>query len=183
LITQQIVQLIEKALKKAQQKGELPRFDPPPIGLERPKDPTHGDYATPAALGMARFARMAPIQIAEKIVNRLEPADYLGQVSVAPPGFINIRLSESWLARQVEMILAEGDNFGRVSLGRGQKVQVEFISANPTGPLTIGSGRNAGFESGVAEFHRIFVSFSRRRALRSGCKIGGKSPKLPVPLS
>ena len=143
MITQQIVELIEKALKKAQQKGELPRFDPPEIVLERPKDPSHGDYATPAALGMARYARMAPLQIAEKIVNRLAPVDYISEVTVAHPGFINIRLSEAWLARQVETILAEGDDFGRVKLGRGKKVQVEFISANPTGPLTVGSGRNA----------------------------------------
>lgn len=143
MITQQIVELLEKALKKAQKKGDLPKFDPPEIGLERPKDPAHGDYATPAALGMARYARMAPMQIAEKIVNRLEQVDYIGEVSVAHPGFINFRLSEAWLARQVETILAEGDRFGRVELGQGQKVQVEFISANPTGPLTIGSGRNA----------------------------------------
>ncbi len=143
MITQQIVELIEKALKKAQQKGELPRFDSPEIVLERPKDPSHGDYATPAAMGMARYARMAPLQIAEKIVNRLAPVDYISEVTVAHPGFINIRLSEAWLARQVETILAEGDDFGRVNLGRGKEVQVEFISANPTGPLTVGSGRNA----------------------------------------
>ncbi len=141
----QIIGLLEKAVKKAQKKGDLPKFDVPEIVLERPKDPTHGDYATPAALGMARFARMAPVQIAEKIVNRMDRADFIGEVNVAHPGFINIRLSDAWLAQQVETILAEGDDFGRITLpeNAGKKVQVEFISANPTGPLTIGSGRNA----------------------------------------
>jgi arginyl-tRNA synthetase len=143
LIRDQITDLLEKALKKAQKKGDLPKFNSPPIVLERPKEPTHGDYATPAAMGMARLARMAPIAIAERIVKRLEPADFIGEVYVAHPGFINIRLSEAWLARQVEAILAEGERFGRVDVGQGKKWQVEFISANPTGPLTVGSGRNA----------------------------------------
>jgi arginyl-tRNA synthetase len=143
LIQNDIAQLIKAAVKKAQQKGDLPKFDIPEVVIQRPKDPSHGDYATPVALGMARFARMAPVQIAEKIIHRLAPADYIGECSVAHPGFINIRLSEDWLARQVETILDEGEGFGRVDLGQGKKVQVEYISANPTGPMTVGSGRNA----------------------------------------
>lgn len=142
MIGNQLVELITKAIKKAQKKGDLPKFDIPEVVLERPGNPDHGDYATPAALGMARLARMAPVKIAEQIVKRLEPADFIGEVNVAHPGFINIRLSKAWLARQVETILAQGDDFGRVNLGQGKKVQVEYISANPTGPLTIGSGRN-----------------------------------------
>ena len=94
-------------------------------------------------MGLARFARMAPIKIAEQIVKRLPEADYVGEATAVHPGFINIRLSESWLAAQVETVLAEGENFGHVNVGDGKKVQVEFISANPTGPLTVGSGRNA----------------------------------------
>ncbi len=142
LIRNQIAELIEKAIKKAQKKSDLPKFDVPEIIVERPKDPTHGDYATPVALELARLARMAPVQIADKIVKRLAKADYIGQVTVAHPGFINIRLSETWLAQQVETVLAEGENFGRVNVGH-KKIQVEFISANPTGPLVVGSGRNA----------------------------------------
>ena len=145
MIKNEIVELLTKAVKKAQKKGDLPKFDVPEIALERPKEPGHGDFATPAALGMARYARMAPLKIAEQIVKRLDKVDYIGEVYVAQPGYINIRLSETWLARQVETILAEGDNFGRLTppQGGGGKVQVEFISANPTGPLTVGSGRNA----------------------------------------
>jgi arginyl-tRNA synthetase len=143
LIPDEISQLIKAAIRKAQRKGDLPRFDIPEVVVERPKEATRGDYATPVALKLARFARMAPVQIAEKIIKRMAPVDYIGEVTVAHPGFINVRLSDTWLARQVESVLAEGDNFGRVNLGHGRQVQVEFISANPTGPLVVGSGRNA----------------------------------------
>ncbi len=143
MIRHDIAQLITKALKKAQKKGDLPKFDLPDIILERPKDPTHGDYASPAALGLARYARMAPIKIAESIIKRMERPDYLGEVSAVRPGFINIRLSSTWLAQQVQTIINRGDSFGRIELGQGKRAQVEFISANPTGPLTFGSGRNA----------------------------------------
>lgn len=142
MIQDDIAQLIVAAIRKAQKKDELPAFEIPAVMVERPKDPTHGDYATPAALGLARLARMAPVQIADRIIKRMAPVDYIGQVSVAHPGFINIRLADPWLAQQVEAILAEGENFGRVNLA-DKKVQVEYISANPTGPLTVGSGRNA----------------------------------------
>jgi arginyl-tRNA synthetase len=143
LIANDISQLLKAALKKAQKKGDLPAFDIPEVVVERPKDPTKGDYATGVAMGLARFARMAPVQIAERIVKRLPQIDYLGEVTVAHPGFINIRLSEQWLAQQVETILTERDQFGHVDLGGGKKAQVEYISANPTGPLAVGSGRNA----------------------------------------
>ena len=143
LIRDNIAEMIAAAIKKAQKKGDLPKFDIPEVIVERPKDPTHGDYATPVALGLARYARMAPVQIAEKIVNRLAKADFMGEASVAHPGFINLRLADGWLARQVETVLGEADKFGQVDLGQGKKLQVEFISANPTGPLTVGSGRNA----------------------------------------
>jgi arginyl-tRNA synthetase len=142
LIRDDIAQLIHAAVKKAQKKGDLPKFDIPEIVVERPKDPTNGDYASPTPLGLARFARMAPVEIGEKIIKRLAKVDYIDEVNIAHPGFINVRLSAAWLARQVETILAEGDSFGRVDLGQ-KNVQVEYISANPTGPLVVGSGRNA----------------------------------------
>ena len=143
MIRDQIVQLIVAGIKKAQKKGDLPKFEVPEVVIERPKDPAHGDYATPVALGLARYARMAPVRIGEQIVKRLPKANFVGEATVAHPGFINVRLSETWLAQQVETILAEGDGFGQVDIGCGQRVQVEFISANPTGPLVVGSGRNA----------------------------------------
>jgi arginyl-tRNA synthetase len=143
MIQDDIARLVEKAIKKAQKRGDLPKFDVPEVVLERPKEETHGDYATPVCLSLARLARMAPIQIAQKVVARMERPDYIGAVEVAHPGFINIRLADAWVAGQVETILEQGGHFGHVDMGRGRRVQVEYISANPTGPLTIGSGRNA----------------------------------------
>jgi len=143
MIRDDIVQLIEKAIKKAQKKGDLPKFELPEVVLERPKDESHGDYATPVCLSLARLARMAPVQIAEKVVARMERPTYIGAVEVAHPGFINITLSNEWVAAQVETILKEGESFGQVDMGRGRRVQIEYISANPTGPLPFGSGRNA----------------------------------------
>lgn len=149
MIHNELAQLIKAAIQTAQQRGDLPPFDLPEVVMEHPKDPTHGDYATPVAMGLARLARLAPRQIAEKIIAHLDQTDCIGEVTIANPGFINIRLAEAWLARQVETILAEGDKFGHIppplkgGVGGGLKVQVEFISANPTGPLVVGSGRNA----------------------------------------
>jgi arginyl-tRNA synthetase len=143
MIRDDIVQLIKKAIKRAQKKGDLPKFDLPEVTVDHPKDPTHGDYATPVCMGMARLARMAPVQIAQKVVAHMDRPDYVGAVEVAHPGFINISLSPAWVAGQVETVLNEKEDYGKVNLGKGRRVQVEYISANPTGPLTFGSGRNA----------------------------------------
>jgi arginyl-tRNA synthetase len=139
----QLSQLIHTALIKAQQAGSLPKFDLPEIIVQRPKDPTHGDYASPVALSLARLARMAPAKIAGIIVDHLEQPDYLAGISIAGPGFINFRLTPEWLVQQVKTVLDAGDRFGWINRGQGKRIQVEFISANPTGPLTFGSGRNA----------------------------------------
>jgi arginyl-tRNA synthetase len=143
MLQKEIAGLIEKAIKKAQQKGDLPKFEAPEVVVDHPKDDTHGDYACPVCLPMARLAKMAPVAIAEKVVARMQRPEYVGAVEIAHPGFINITLSPEWLAKQVEVIIDAGEAFGQIDVGHNQSVQVEFISANPTGPLTIGSGRNA----------------------------------------
>ncbi len=150
MIKDEIVQLIAKAIEDAQGRGELPAFDIPSIPLEHPKQAEHGDYATPICLQLAKLARMAPMKIAEIVAARLPQTDYLGRVEVAPPGYINFTLDAGWLVRQVEEILAAGSRFGDLDLGKGRRVQVEFVSANPTGPLTVGSGRNAAIGDTLA---------------------------------
>jgi len=115
----------------------------PEIPLEHPKQAQHGDYATPICLQLANLARMAPFKIANIVVKYLPRTDYLGKIEVAHPGYINFTLDEAWLAQQVEAILTAGEDYGNIDIGRGKRVQVEYVSANPTGPLTIGSGRNA----------------------------------------
>lgn len=150
MIRDDLAQLVARALKKAQRKNDLPTFDIPPIPMERPKKAEHGDFATPVCLQLARHARMAPRDIAQKVVKRLAKMDYVGQVEIAGPGYINFTLDERWLVRQMEVILAAGETFGSVDTGQGKRIQVEYISANPTGSLTIGSGRNAVLGDGLA---------------------------------
>ncbi len=143
MISKEIANLIQKAIKKAQRKNDLPKFEIPEITVERPRDAGHGDFATPVCLQLARLARMAPMEIARRVVKRLAKTEYIGQVEVAPPGFINFTLDTAWLTRQVEAIIAAGESYGNVDIGQGKRVQVEFVSANPTGPLHVGAGRNA----------------------------------------
>ncbi len=143
LIQEKIIKLISDAIQVAQDLGDLPEFEIPEIVVERPKDPSHGDYAVPSALGMARLARLAPVKIAEAIANNMSEVEYLDSVTVAPPGFINLRLAPSWLVQQVDEILSLDASFGRLSIKKTKKIQVEFVSSNPTGPFVVGSGRNA----------------------------------------
>jgi len=150
MLRDDIATLLRKAIKKAQKGKALPKFDIPEIAVERPKQEGHGDFATPICMQLARLARMAPIHIAEVLIRNLPQVDFIDSVEVAKPGYINIALSEHWLDEQVDQILAAGEGFGNLDLGKQRKVQVEFISANPTGPLHIGSGRNAVIGDAVA---------------------------------
>jgi len=142
MIKHEITRLIEKAIRKAQRKGDLPSFAVPEIPLEHPRQAEHGDYATPICLQLANLARMAPIKIANIVVKHLPETDYLGKIEIAHPGYIDFALDDAWLAQQVETILAAGEDYGNIDIGQGKKVQVEYGSANPTGPLHVGSGRN-----------------------------------------
>ncbi|HEY7802082.1 MAG TPA: arginine--tRNA ligase [Dehalococcoidia bacterium] len=135
--------MIQSAAQAAMNAGALPRVVLPEIVIERPARPEHGDYATSLPLRLARAARANPIEIAKTIAAHLPPSDAIAAAEVAAPGFINFRLSDRWLTSQVDAILTAGDAFGDVSLGNGARVQVEFVSANPTGPLTAGNGRGA----------------------------------------
>lgn len=133
---------VRAAIGAAQNAGALPAFDIPDVLVERPRETTFGDYATAVALQLARAARMAPLAIAETIAAHLELPDYVGEVNIAKPGFINFRLSPEWLQAFPQRILAPDSDYGRVDLGQGRKkAQVECVSANPTGPITLGRTR------------------------------------------
>ncbi|MEA3337992.1 MAG: arginine--tRNA ligase [Chloroflexota bacterium] len=138
MIKDELIVLFGKAIKKAQKKGDLPKFDIPEIEVEHPKNPAHGDYSCNIAMKSARLARMAPVKIAEQIIKRFPEADFVGKLDIAHPGFVNVTLDEEWLAQQVAGIESEPETFGNSDAGQGRKAQVEFVSANPTGPLTIG---------------------------------------------
>jgi arginyl-tRNA synthetase len=115
----------------------------PPIGLERPANPAHGDWASNAAMQLAPVVRAAPMRIAAAILEHLEPPPSVAEIAVAPPGFLNIRLDPGWVADQVGPIRDAGSAFGRTTPAEPRHVNVEFVSANPTGPLHVGNARGA----------------------------------------
>jgi arginyl-tRNA synthetase len=140
-LTKDIAALVGKAIQAAQAAGDFAAFDIPDIKIELPKREGQGDYAF-VAMSLKKLANVDnPRVIAEAIIKHLPQADYLEKVEIAAPAFINFYLSVPYLKRQVETIIAEGDKFFELELGKGKKAQVEFVSANPTGPLTIGRTR------------------------------------------
>jgi len=121
------------------------------IELERPRDPAHGDVATNLALTLAKSLKQKPRAVAERLVAALElPQGLVRQVAVAGPGFINFSLAEEQLASAVASVLAAGERYGRGDEGAGKPVNVEFVSANPTGPLHVGHGRQAALGDAIA---------------------------------
>jgi arginyl-tRNA synthetase len=142
---------IEEALKSAIRK-EFPDLADPTPTLERPRNADHGDFATPEALTLAKRARQNPRQLAEIIAGAMGAAlgDVVENVEVAGPGFINFRLSPAERRAIVPRVLQSGDRFGRRDAHRGERVIVEFVSANPTGPLHVGHGRQAALGDAIA---------------------------------
>jgi len=130
--------------------GELALDALPEIPIERCRDGAHGDYASPVAMGLARSVGRNPRQIAEMIVSRLAGSPLVAGVDIAGPGFINFTLAETARVSLVNQILAAGAAFGRSERGQQLRVQVEFVSANPTGPLHIGHGRHAAYGAAIA---------------------------------
>jgi len=121
------------------------------IELERPRDPAHGDVATNLALVLAQSLKGKPRAVAERLVAALElPQSVVRKIDVAGPGFINFFLAEAELAGVLETVLAAGDRYGRSDAGQGRPVNVEFVSANPTGPLHVGHGRQAALGDAIA---------------------------------
>ena len=128
----------------------LPAFDIPTIQIERTKDKAHGDFACNIAMMLARTLKMNPRQIATLLVENLLEADFITEVKVAGPGFINFTLSAGVAQQVVKEVMEQGQEYGRSRFGEGQSVQVEFVSANPTGPLHVGHGRGAAYGSVVS---------------------------------
>ncbi|MGH7856166.1 MAG: arginine--tRNA ligase, partial [Candidatus Binatia bacterium] len=135
--------LLRAAFEKARQGGELSSSDLPPFVVEVPRDAAHGDLASNLALLLARPEKRSPRQIAETLVRHLPSSADVAEVAIAGPGFVNFRLAPSFWRRRLAAAVGEGEAYGRVRAERPLRVQVEFVSANPTGPLTVGHGRNA----------------------------------------
>jgi len=128
-----------------------PEHTDTPIHLERPKQASHGDFATNLPMQLARALKLAPRAIAERIVSALPASPLVSEVSIAGAGFINFALQADAKTRVVSTVLDQGAKFGRSTLGGNAKVLVEFVSANPTGPLHVGHGRGAAYGASLSD--------------------------------
>ncbi len=145
----QLKNLVGQALSIFTQQQQL-EIDLPEIQIDRTKDKKHGDFACNIAMMLAKPAKMNPRQIATEIVAALPESEFVSQVEIAGPGFINFYLTAEASQQVVLDILSKGEAYGRSQVGQGKKVQVEFVSANPTGPLHVGHGRGAAYGSVVS---------------------------------
>jgi arginyl-tRNA synthetase len=144
-VKSQLTTLIRQALASV-----APDATELPIHLERPRDPTHGDFATNLAMQLAKVLKKNPREIANQLLAELPPSILVSKAEVAGAGFINFTLDPRAKIGVVRAVLTDGDNYGRSTLGGWQKVQVEFVSANPTGPLHVGHGRGAAYGASLS---------------------------------
>ncbi len=142
--------LVAGATRAAIEAGSLPDVALPDELVERPRDASHGDYASSLPLRLARSAMMPPLAIAEAIAEHLPANDVIDAPQIAPPGFINLSLAEHFVQGEIDRVVAEGSAFADSTLGQGKRVQLEFVSANPTGPLHVGNGRGAAIGDTLA---------------------------------
>ncbi len=142
---------IRGAIERLVAEGALPKgANASSVTVEPPRDPAHGDVSTNAALALTKLAGQPPKILAEKIAAQLREDGDVAEVSVAGPGFINLRLAPAFWPRVVKSIIEEGADFGRSAVGQGRRVNVEYVSANPTGPLHVGHCRGAVFGDALA---------------------------------
>ncbi|NCC96597.1 MAG: arginine--tRNA ligase [Synergistales bacterium] len=142
-VTAILIDLITQSLTEMGKERGVNLDDLPEVHLERPKREDQGDWATNVAMQACKVLGQKPRDLALDLVERLKSDIHIKSVEVAGPGFINFFLADQWIGSVVSSVLKAGDNYGRCDLGKGRKVQVEFVSANPTGPLHVGHGRGA----------------------------------------
>ncbi len=145
-IKNSIIEKISQAFKEAQEAGALPMGEEPAAiektaKLETPKDKSHGDFACNIAMVLAKQLKTAPRKIGEEIASRIKKDGYIEDVQVAGAGFINFYLSPARFYETLKAIEEQGEEYGRIDIGKGKRVMVEFVSANPTGPMHMGNAR------------------------------------------
>ena len=151
LIREIILGRVSEAFERLRNQGALDVGPQDGVAVERPANPENGDFSTSLALRLARPARRNPLEIARALAEQIDLGDELAEVWAAHPGFVNFRLDDAWLARQVEAVRTAGAGYGSVAIGRGQPVMVEFVSVNPTGPVHVGHTRGAVLGSTLAK--------------------------------
>ncbi|MDG6774479.1 arginine--tRNA ligase [Thiomicrorhabdus sp. ZW0627] len=150
---QQIVQILMNVVQQLKDQGILPEDASPRINVENTRDKSHGDLATNLAMMLTKAAGMPPRALAEKVVELIEAMEDRGaveKVEIAGPGFINFFVKDDAKFAVIEQVFAQKEKFGRCNVGQGRSVLVEFVSANPTGPLHVGHGRGAAYGASVA---------------------------------
>jgi arginyl-tRNA synthetase len=156
MVRDRVVEIFRQALALGASEGRWPAVEAG-FTVEAPRDPRHGDFAVNAAMVLAKPAGKPPREVAAAIVEQVRAADAEGEIAgleIAGPGFINVRLAPDVWLRALERAVAEGEAYGRTQVGEGKKVIVEYVSANPTGPMHVGHGRNAVTGDGVQSLLR-----------------------------
>ena len=149
----QLQDLLKKCIQDLINEGLINEM-PPKVRLDHTKDKSHGDYATNIALMLAKQAKTSPLELAKIIVNQLEDASFIKKTEIAGPGFINFFLSDASSASIVSEIIELGEMYGKSEIGKGQSILLEYVSANPTGPLHVGHGRGAAYGATVSNLLR-----------------------------
>lgn len=150
-IKNEIRDVVRKSIQKAVDKGEFNPIQVSNITIEIPKEKEHGDFSTNIAMQITKQVKKPPKQTAEIIIANMETENtYIDRVESAGPGFINFFLKSTWLCGVLKTIKNEGENYGKINIGNGQKVMVEFVSANPTGPLHMGNARGGALGDCIA---------------------------------
>jgi len=150
-LREQVRNTVKNALAAAIEKGELPQTEVGEITVETPKEKEHGEFSTNIAMQLARQVRKAPVQTASILIGNMDLAGtYIEKAESAGPGFINFYLKQSWLYDALKIVDRERENYGRIDIGHGEKVMIEFVSANPTGPLHMGNARGGALGDCIA---------------------------------
>ena len=150
MIRDEIRELVGRALTAAQEAGQLPSFAVPEVHVEHPQREEHGDFSANLPLRIQGLAKMKAVDVAEALRAHVPPHPAVSDVQVAPPGFLNFYLDAGWLASQAVAIADAGPEYAALDMGQGRSVQVEYVSANPTGPVHVGNGRGAAIGSTLA---------------------------------
>ena len=148
---QSIHDLIEAALAELQQNNQLPAELKINIQVTATKDRSQGDFASNIAMTLAKQASRPPRELAQLIVDKIAAQESVKKIEIAGPGFINFFLDSHSSFSGISNILQQGDAFGRSDYGKGEKIQIEFVSANPTGPLHVGHGRGRSLRCDAGE--------------------------------
>lgn len=155
-VTEQVRNQIAQGIQQAKTNGCFDYTDMPAFVVEVPKDKNHGDFATNAAMMLTKQAKMKPRDIAQAIVDNLsKESNLIEKVEIAGPGFINFYLSQNWVYDILPVVEAQDTTYGSVNIGRGEKVQIEFVSANPTGLLHMGNARGGALGDSLANLLKM----------------------------